>query len=56
MPMIRMLKPRQSQLIWWQFARYESELGYLRSVIASYEDRPCASYVACSWYDRPLVS
>ncbi|CAE7946297.1 gltB, partial [Symbiodinium sp. KB8] len=31
------LPESQSQLIWWQFARYESELGYLRSVIASYE-------------------
>ncbi|CAE7769716.1 gltB [Symbiodinium sp. CCMP2592] len=32
------LPESQSQLIWWQFARYESELGYLRSVIASYEE------------------
>ena len=32
------LWPRQAKLIWWQFARYESELGYLRSVITSYED------------------
>ncbi|CAJ1405262.1 unnamed protein product [Effrenium voratum] len=33
------LPEEQAKLIWWQFARYESELGYLRSVITSYEGR-----------------
>merc|ERR1719362_567530 len=36
--LIHKLSEEDAKLIWLQFARYESEIGYLRSVIYAYED------------------
>lgn len=36
--LIHKLSEEDAKLIWLQFARYESEIGYLRSVISTYED------------------
>jgi len=36
--LIHKLSEEDAKLIWLQFARYESEIGFLRSVISTYED------------------
>jgi len=47
------LSEEDAKLVWLQFARYESEIGYLRSVISSYEDI-CLRGDAGEWHpERP---
>jgi len=40
---IHKLSEEDAKPIWFQFARYESEIGYLRSVISTYEDSLCSN-------------